>query len=415
MRTAIILRQDKTNQKGVLPVCMRITSERRSMYQTLIRVKPENWDARNEMVKKSDLQHERLNAELRRKIGEINKVIALCEAMEPERGIDAVRDRLKKRTTADMFVYAQDYLLRKEKSSVRTYNKCYSHISKFKRFIGKENFSISNLTFELLLKYENYLRENLGNSVNTVTTNMKTLKQLTSDMYEEFRLDIRNNPFRKYKMKSTPTERPCLSEREYARVRNLKLLIQGKLYDARQIFVFEAETGIRISDILKLRWRNYDGNYIRIVMGKTDRPLVIPVSDVAKEICTMRIKRYATAGIPVSPDGFIFRGILPYEYDSMTAVEKVCAENSATTRINLALKKIAALARVKKNLSTHIGRHTFASRLLRSDQNLAIIRKLLGHASVRTTEIYAKAMSSQMDDAIDALNKLNSHGCRKAE
>lgn len=415
MRTAIILRQDKTNQKGVLPVCMRITSERRSMYLTLIRVKPENWDARNEMVKKSDLQHERLNAELRRKIGEINKVIALCEAMEPERGIDAVRDRLKKRTTADMFVYAQDYLLRKEKSSVRTYNKCYSHINKFKRFIGKEKFSISNLTFELLLKYENYLRENLGNSVNTVTTNMKTLKQLTSDMYEEFRLDIRNNPFRKYKMKSTPTERPCLSEREYARVRNLKLLMQGKLYDARQIFVFEAETGIRISDILKLRWRNFDGNYIRIVMGKTDRPLVIPVSDVAKEICTMRKKRYATAGVPVTPDGFIFRGILPYEYDSMTAVEKVCAENSATTRINLALKKIAALARVKKNLSTHIGRHTFASRLLRSDQNLAVIRKLLGHASVRTTEIYAKAMSSQMDDAIDALNKLNSHGCRKAE
>lgn len=415
MRTAIILRQDKTNQKGVLPVCMRITSERRSMYLTLIRVKPENWDARNEMVKKSDLQHERLNAELRRKIGEINKVIALCEAMEPERGIDAVRDRLKKRTTADMFVYAQDYLLRKEKSSVRTYNKCYSHINKFKRFVGKENFSISNLTFELLLKYENYLRENLGNSVNTVTTNMKTLKQLTSDMYEEFRLDIRNNPFRKYKMKSTPTERPCLSEREYARVRNLKLLMQGKLYDARQIFVFEAETGIRISDILKLRWRNFDGNYIRIVMGKTDRPLVIPVSDVAKEICTLRKKRYATAGVPVTPDGFIFRGILPYEYDSMTAVEKVCAENSATTRINLALKKVAALARVKKNLSTHIGRHTFASRLLRSDQNLAVIRKLLGHASVRTTEIYAKAMNSQMDDAIDALNKLNSHGCRKAE
>lgn len=415
MRTAIILRQDKTNQKGVLPVCMRITSDRRSMYLTLIRVKPENWDARNEMVKKSDLQHERLNAELRRKIGEINKVIALCEAMEPERGIDAVRDRLKKRTTADMFVYAQDYLLRKEKSSVRTYNKCYSHINKFKRFIGKENFSISNLTFELLLKYENYLRENLGNSVNTVTTNMKTLKQLTSDMYEEFRLDIRNNPFRKYKMKSTPTERPCLSEREYARVRNLKLLMQGKLYDARQIFVFEAETGIRISDILKLRWRNFDGNYIRIVMGKTDRPLVIPVSDVAKEICTMRKRRYATAGVPVTPDGFIFRGILPYEYDSMTAVEKVCAENSATTRINLALKKIAALARVKKNLSTHIGRHTFASRLLRSDQNMAVIRKLLGHASVRTTEIYAKAMNSQMDDAIDALNKLNSHGCRKAE
>ena len=83
MRTAIILRQDKTNQKGVLPVCMRITHERRSMYVTLIRVKPENWDASRGIVKKSDLQHERLNNELRRRIAEVNKVVVLCEAMEP--------------------------------------------------------------------------------------------------------------------------------------------------------------------------------------------------------------------------------------------------------------------------------------------------------------------------------------------
>ena len=383
MRTAIILRQDKTNQKGVLPVCMRITHERRSMYVTLIRVKPENWDASRGIVKKSDLQHERLNNELRRRIAEVNKVVVLCEAMEPERGIDAVRDRLHKRTTADMFVYAQNYLSRKENTSVRTYNKCHSHITKFKKFI--------------------------------VTTNMKTLKELTAEMYEEFRLDIRNNPFRKYKMKSTPTERPCLSEREYFRVRNLKLIMQGKLYDARQLFVFESETGIRISDILKLRWQNYDGHYIQIIMDKTDRQLKIPASDLVKEICAMRERRYKTAGVPITPDGFIFRGILPYEYDSMSREEKVCAENCAVARINLALKRVAVLARVKKNLSTHVGRHTFASRLVRSGQNMVVIRDLLGHASIRTTEIYAKIMQSQMNDAIDVLNKLNNHGYKRAE
>ena len=182
-----------------------------------------------------------------------------------------------------MFDYAQNYLSRKENTSVRTYNKCHSHITKFKKFIGKDQFSVSHLTYELLLRYENYLREDLGNSINTVTTNMKTLKELTAEMYEEFRLDTRNNPFRKYKMKSTPTERPCLSEREYFRVRNLKLIMQGKLYDARQLFVFESETGIRISDILKLRWQNYDGHYIQIIMDKTDRQLKIPASDLVKD------------------------------------------------------------------------------------------------------------------------------------
>lgn len=90
--------------------------------------------------------------------------------------------------------------------------------------------------------------------------------------------------------------------------------MQGKLYDARQLFVFESETGIRISDILKLRWQNYDGHYIQIIMDKTDRQLKIPASDLVKEICAMRERRYKTAGVPITPDGFIFRGILPYEY-----------------------------------------------------------------------------------------------------
>jgi len=42
-------------------------------------------------------------------------------------------------------------------------------------------------------------------------------------------------------------------------------------------------------------------------------------------------------------------------------------------------------------------------------------RDLLGHASIRTTEIYAKVMQSQMNDAIDVLNKLNNHGYKRAE
>ena len=72
---------------------MRITHERRSMYVTLIRVKPENWDASRGIVKKSDLQHERLNNELRRRIAEVNKVVEMSEAKEPAPGIVPVRDR----------------------------------------------------------------------------------------------------------------------------------------------------------------------------------------------------------------------------------------------------------------------------------------------------------------------------------
>ena len=149
------------------------------------------------------------------------------------------------------------------------------------------------------------------------------------------------------------------------------------------------------------------------------RSLWIKQTVSLKYLRAILLKRYAPcvkdAGVPITPDGFIFRGILPYEYDSMSREEKVCAENCAVARINLALKRVAVLARVKKNLSTHVGRHTFASRLVRSGQNMVVIRDLLGHASIRTTEIYAKIMQSQMNDAIDVLNKLNNHGYKRAE
>jgi integrase/recombinase XerD len=76
---------------------------------------------------------------------------------------------------------------------------------------------------------------------------------------------------------------------------------------------------------------------------------------------------------------------------------------NATALINKFLKKLAKLAGITKNLSTHVARHTWAQRAKDLNINLKTIQKGLGHENVRTTEIY---LSDFNDNDIDEANKI---------
>ena len=72
--------------------------------------------------------------------------------------------------------------------------------------------------------------------------------------------------------------------------------------------------------------------------------------------------------------------------------------------INKRIKRIAKLAGINKTISTHIGRHSFATMLLTNKVDLPVIQELLGHHDVKVTQIYAKVVSKRKEEAINALN-----------
>lgn len=70
------------------------------------------------------------------------------------------------------------------------------------------------------------------------------------------------------------------------------------------------------------------------------------------------------------------------------------------------LKKIIRECVVNKEISFHVGRHSYATALLTSDIPLPVIKEMLGHSDIKVTQIYAKVVDSKKDEVVNCLNRL---------
>ena len=132
----------------------------------------------------------------------------------------------------------------------------------------------------------------------------------------------------------------------------------------RNMYVFAAYTGgIRISDILQLQWKNFNGIHIIIQIQKTGSPLSVKIPTTGLKI----LEKYKTP--ETKPDDFIFP-ILKDEHDYTDPHFLFKAISSATAYTNKDLKEIAIKAKIKKRLHFHTSRHIFATRALRKGMRM---------------------------------------------
>ena len=81
------------------------------------------------------------------------------------------------------------------------------------------------------------------------------------------------------------------------------------------------------------------------------------------------------------------------------------AISSANAYINKDLRKLAKLAGIDKKISFHSARHSWAVRALQRGMRIEYVSKIMGHASVKQTEVYAQIVNEELDKAMDVLNK----------
>ena len=72
-------------------------------------------------------------------------------------------------------------------------------------------------------------------------------------------------------------------------------------------------------------------------------------------------------------------------------------------KINQYLKAVAKICKIQKNISMHVGRHTFATTYIRNGGNVMKLQKLLGHSQIKHTLVYVHLVESEMLDDIDLI------------
>lgn len=247
---------------------------------------------------------------------------------------------------------------------------------------------LPDLNYGFVVGFENFLRSykpKSGQSKIGNNTAMKHIKRLRRMVTLAYRMEwIDRDPFVNFKMKIERKEREFLSNMELQRIENLSSSIE-RLMVVKDLFVFSCYTGISYSDIIKLTSDNIvigvDGNpWIMAKRTKTGTPFKIPLLSKA--------------------------GILINKYkDHLRTQERAnLLPKLSNQKLNSYLKEIADLCGIKKNLTFHMARHTFATTVtLSNGVPIETVSKLLGHTKLVTTQIYARVIEKKIGEDMEKL------------
>ena len=270
-----------------------------------------------------------------------------------------------------------------KETSLKKYYNLRAKLLRYERLI-KRRLMVSDLTESMIEDYIMFLRGTLGNKNVTINRDIKTLHAVFRVAYEQGIVESIPDCLR-IRLPDDSSKRIFLSKRElglllsffFREVQNdpfRRLLTDGQVHSLR-IFLFCCYTGLRYRDAHNLmHYDIYDDNntyYIYKQAEKNREVIMIPLPDEAVRLYKLYIHE----------DGRIF-------YPQRNQV------------INRNLKHIGFLLKIKKPLTMHVARHTYATLLLNAGVNIEVVSELLGHKKLSTTKIYAKVTTYNKREAL---------------
>ena len=294
------------------------------------------------------------------------------------------------RSLLELFEYHNTTMSKNlHKDTMRHYKTTQNYLKSFlSKKIKTDNIYLSNLDYSFIVDFEYYLKAHEPTdhqrkiSNNTAMKHLQRLRKMVTMAYHLEWID--RDPFVRFKSSFEKREREFLSESELLKLENFHSPV-NRLNIVKDLFVFSCYTGISYIDLNNLTRDNIvkgiDGNdWLITKRQKTKTNVKIPLLDKALEL----VFKYEN-----HPRVVANNGILP---------------RLSNQRINAYLKEIADLCKIKKNLTFHIARHTFATTVtLSNGVPIETVSKLLGHTKIATTQIYAKVIERKVSDDINAL------------
>ena len=256
-------------------------------------------------------------------------------------------------------------------ATYRKYEVTRRHLAEFiQSKYNVSDFAINEITPMFITDFELYLRTTCKCGYNTTAKFMQFFKRII--------LIARNNgiligdPFASYKIRLEKVDRGYLSEDEIKIILKKKM-VSERLENVRDLFIFSCFTGLAFSDIHGLRKEHIveDSNGVRWIRKgrqKTKIMCNIPLMEVPLKI----LEKYSTNEY-CRKHGVLF--------------PVLCNQ-----KMNACLKELADICGIKKTLTTHVARHTFATFALANGVSIESVAKMLGHTNVQMTRHYARVL-----------------------
>ena len=398
-RTAFYLRSNYVNKDGKVPVMLRIylNNERLSLGSTGIAILRSQWDGKKERVKGRSTEVLSINLELD---NIQNGLLNIFRRMEFNESLSLERIKMeflgKKEDIGTIMELFDRHITDVKKqvgvsvssATLQKYNVCKKHFTTFlKSKYSRTDLKLSELTYVVLHDFDLYLRTTVGQASNTATKTLKTFKTIT--LFGGKLGVLHHDPFVNLRFHMEPVDRGFLTDEEILRVANKDLGIQ-RLELVRDIFIFSCFTGLAYIDVANLT------------------PDHIVTMDDKQWIMTKRQKTSVETNVLLLD---IPRAII-VKYSHKTYRDGKLFPVLTNQKTNSYLKEIADLCGIKKKLTFHLARHTFATMSLSKGVPIESVSKMLGHTNIRTTQIYAritnKKIEHDMEQLSEKLGKFNS-------
>ncbi len=386
------LKRDKQKKNGNVPLMCRITVDgNETRFSMKTDIDPGHWDVRSGKMTGRGLKALEINALIDNTKSILNRIYH--QELERMQSVNAEKVKniflginTKQQTLLELFKKHNADVksligISKSKATHQKYEVTLKHTTSFLR----KKYNLSDIPFAeinhmFISDFETYLRVDCLCNANTTAKFMQFFKRII--------LIARNNgwmphdPFSNYKIRLNKVDRGYLTKEELELIFKKKIEIPRLEY-VRDIFIFSCFTGLAYIDVYNLKQSNirtsFDDNlWIMTKRQKTNVNSNIPLLEVPKKI----LEKY--------------KGKLP---------EGKILPITSNQKMNAYLKEIGDLCEIKKNLTFHLARHTFATTItLSQGVPIETVSKMLGHTNIKTTQIYARITDNKIGHDMGVLS-----------
>lgn len=368
MTLSFLCRASKAGKDGLSPIEFSLCINGRRKYVTTDRkVKASSFNLRTQKVYNDKATNEYLDALRAKLYAQETEMIKNGIEITMDTFMDIYKNGFKANTITILQLFREHNEQFEKKiakgvianTTLDKYKITRDYLASYIKTLKKDDVMVKDITPMFVEDFFVYLLQSMSN--NTAIQKMKQLKKILRMAVEEGY--IKASPF-KMTLKKEQKDVDPLTLEEVRKIRNKKITIE-RLAKVRDMFIFECYTGLAFTDMVNLRSENLvvdaEGNeWIIKSRQKTKIQSTIPLLPIAKEI------------------------LVKYQEELPTLTNQ---------KYNGYLKELGDICGIKKNLHSHLARHTFATILLNSGVDMVSVSKILGHANSRITEkVYAKML-----------------------